>query len=410
MGKRRGKGEGSIRQRKDGRWEGSVTTGTTANGNPKRQFVYGKTRAEVAKRLNELLDRQHKGLLTDPNKTTVAEWLERWLENKTHLTEKSRNNYRQETSPIINMLGKLRLQDLRPAQIQDLYNSLASTPRKQRKAATHLKGALKDAVELQIIVRNPAEAVKVKAPRTEKGIKAWSREETAEFLRAARGEIARKPTGGKRAKGQPVEIIAVDPDNAEAVAYYPIFYLMLMTGLRRGEALGLSWNNVDFAEGTVRVTQTLSMVGEGSKTVLKEVKTPHSRRTIYVGHDVMTVLREHKAKQDAERLLMGSDWQDGHNLVFTTPLGTPVGPRNLDRSFKGLALNASVKPINLHGLRHTHASLALQRGVPVEVLSKRLGHARVDITLNLYRHVYDIEMREAALTFDDLIGRPRALN
>lgn len=407
---RRGRGEGTIRQRKNGRWEARITVGTTPDGKPNQRSVYGKTRAETAKKLNDLLAKRDKGMLSDPNKATVSEWLERWLKTKTHLAEKSRNNYRQEIEPIIETLGKVRLQSLKPTQIQDLYASLAATPRKQRKAATHLKAALKEAVQLRVIFWNPAEAVKVKSPRVEKGVKIWTREEAASFLKAARGELLRKPTGGKRAKGKPVEVLAIPADKAEPVAYYPIFYLMLMTGLRRGEALGLPWDNVDFTQGTIRVTQTLSNTGNGSQTKLKEVKTPRSRRTIYVSHDVMTLLSEHQIRQGADRALMGSDWQDQDNLVFTTSIGTPVGPRNLDRSLKGVSSTAGVRSINLHGLRHTHASLALQRGMPVEVVSQRLGHARVDITLNLYRHVYDSEMREAALSFDDLMGKARAVN
>ncbi|MDQ3458718.1 MAG: site-specific integrase [Deinococcota bacterium] len=405
---RRRRGEGTIRPRPDGRWEARVTVGYKPNGYPIQRSVYAKTEDEAIAKRAALITQHRQSRLTEPSKATVAEWLEHWLKSKTHLAEKSRNNYRQELQPVIDALGRVRLQALKPAQIQGILTSLASTPRKQGKAATHLRAALKEAVQLEVLVRNPAEAVKVRAPRVAKGIKAWSRDEASRFLQAARGELVRKATGGRATKGGPVEVIAVGPDDAEPASYYPIYFLLLLTGLRRGEALGLPWSAVDFEQGSLRVTQTLSITGKGSKTVLKEVKTPHSRRTLYVGRDVLSVLRERRERQEAERRFMGSGWQDRAGLVFTTPLGTPIGPRNLDRAFKGLVGIAGVKPISLHGLRHTHASLALQRGVPVEVLSKRLGHARVDITLNLYRHVYDAELREAALTFEELMGQPRA--
>lgn len=187
---------------------------------------------------------------------------------------------------------------------------------------------------------------------------------------------------------------------------------MLTLGLRRGEALGLPWNAVDLKSCTLRVKQALSPSGNGSRFVLKAVKTPSSRRTLYLSNDVRTLFEVHQQRQNTAREFMGSDWQE-NGLAFTTSLGTAISPRNALRSFKRIISKLPVAQIRMHDLRHTYASLALQRGVPIELVSERLGHARVDITLNIYRHLYDAERQAAALSLSDLLGRttlPQALN
>jgi integrase len=129
-----------------------------------------------------------------------------------------------------------------------------------------------------------------------------------------------------------------------------------------------------------------------------------------MSQDVLELLKHRGAHQADQRELMGSDWRDT-GLVFSTSLGTPIHPRNALRSFKRLIVPLDITPIRLHDLRHTHASLALQRGVPVEVVSERLGHARIDITLNTYRHLYDAERQAAALSLSDLLGgQQRVMN
>lgn len=291
MARRRGKNEGSIRQRKDGLWEGALTIGLTEKGNPKRRSVYGKTRAEVAKKLNELLLKHQQGSLPALDRVTVADYLARHLEGKTHIVQKTRSTYQQTINHILRTpIGDVRLQSLRPANVRDCYTALSNrglAPRSQRKAATFLCSALADAVHEEVITRNPALAVKVKAARVER-----------------------------------------------------------------------------------------------------------------------------KERQEADRAYLGDAWTDS-GLIFTTALGTVLHPRNLTRSFKRLLNDAKLREIRVHDLRHTYASLALQRGTPVEVVSERLGHSSVGFTLDTYRHLYEAERREAAVSLDDLLGvtaQPRAVN
>jgi len=125
---------------------------------------------------------------------------------------------------------------------------------------------------------------------------------------------------------------------------------------------------------------------------------------------VLTLLKVHKDRQAEQMQYLGEAWTDS-GLVFTTSIGTPIYPGNALRSLRRLCDDANVTKIRLHDLRHTYASLALQRGTPVELVSERLGHARVDITLNTYRHLYDAERQSAALSLTDLLGtRPRTVN
>lgn len=153
----------------------------------------------------------------------------------------------------------------------------------------------------------------------------------------------------------------------------------------------------------IRIRQALTVAGNGYTLHLKEVKTPNARRTLHVGRDVVRALKRRRERQEADRAVLGRLWP-GTTLVFTTSLGTPVAPRNLTRSFRRLAVLAGLSVIRLHDLRHPYASLALQRGLLAEVISERLGHARVGFTLDTYRHLYEAERREAALELEDLLG------
>lgn len=313
MAKRRGKNEGSIRQRPDGRWEGALTIGVTEKGNPKRRSVYGKTRSEVAKKLNALLTQQYSGLLTEPSKMTVAECVERWVSNKTNIDGDTRTKYRYEVKPVLSRIGHLKLQDLRTLHVRDAYTAMQGlSVRAQRKAALHLRGALKEAVHDGVLAKNFAEGVRVSAPRVEKVAQVWTPLEVQTFL-----------------------------TEAEDDPLYTLFYIMLTLGLRRGEALGLSWKNVDFANGSVSVRQSLVADIKNGARRLKEVKTPSSQRTLTLSHDVLTLLKVHKARQDAEQRDLGEGWTDS-GLVFTTSIGTPIYPGNALRSLRRLCVDAGV--------------------------------------------------------------------
>ncbi len=394
--KKRGNGEGTIRHRKDGRWEARITVAVTVDGKPKQRSFFGRTREEAATKLNDALHKQSQGLLTEPNRITVGEYLDSWLDSKRHLDSKTLSDYASGLEHVKSVLGGKKLQRLKPVDVRSLHTALADrglAPRSQRHDAMLLKAALKEAVALQLIARNPADALKVKLPRVERKAEAWTKEEAAQFMRAARGELIRARIGGPKNKGKQSKVIqASDPKPSQ---YYPVFYLMLALGLRRGEVLGLRWQDIDLEDGVLKVRQALTMGGKG-KARIKEVKTPASRRSLYLPHDVIAALREHQEKMTA---LFGT-----LEPVFVSTEGTFINPDNLGRRFKTLCRLAAVHTIRLHDLRHTYASLALQHGVQVELVSERLGHTSVGFTLDTYRHLYDAERREAALSLEDLFG------
>jgi integrase len=182
---------------------------------------------------------------------------------------------------------------------------------------------------------------------------------------------------------------------------YALWSVALGVGLRRGEALGLRWQDVDLDGGTLRVEQALQRTKGG--LVLGPTKTPRSRRTIPLPAVCVRALKIHRARQNVERLAVGDSWQDS-GLVFTSNVGTPVEPRNVNRSFTKLIEKAGVRPVRRHDLRHTCASLLLAQGVPLRVVMEVLGHSQIAVTANTYTHVLPTLQREAADLMDRALG------
>lgn len=363
------RGMGNVRRRKDGRWEASLTIGYTTRGNPKRvsrcTTKGNHTQREAEKLLNELIQGHNHGISTDINKVTVNQWLETWLQSKTGIEEATQKKYYDELRPIRETLGYYKLQKLKPATIRQAYNDIANngfSQRAQKKARTHLNAALKLAVVEEVIFRNPSEAVQVEKPRvsSERKAQAWTPSEVQSFIKVA-----------------------------ENHRLHNLFYMMLTLGLRCGEALGLMWEDIDVIESTIQIKRSYS--SNGSKMVMKSVKTSSSRRTLYLSNDLLLMLK-----------VMQKENNDG--LLFQSLNNTPINPSNLRRTFKKITANASVKEIRLHDLRHTYATLALQRGVQLEYVSQRLGHAKPSTTIDIYRHLYEPERKEAALSLTDLLG------
>jgi integrase len=181
---------------------------------------------------------------------------------------------------------------------------------------------------------------------------------------------------------------------------YALYAVAIGVGLRRSEALGLSWEDVDPMAGTVRVRSTLHRVG--GRLQLLPPKTRQSRRTVRLPDVCMAALVEHKKRQDAERELAGSLWRE-HGLVFTTRFGTPVEPTNVNRWFRELCERAGLPKVRLHDLRHTCASLLLAQGVAPRVVMEILGHSAIALTMNTYSHVLPVLEREAADRMNDLL-------
>lgn len=300
---------------------------------------------------------------------TVRAVAVRWLRSRSNLLPATVYKYERELEPLMELLGDTPASGLRPHQVRDAYATLSemgASVRTQKRAAMWLRASLRQAVHDEIIARSPAQGISVPSRRVEPVAQAWSADEVESFLMVARRD-----------------------------RLHALFYLLLSMGLRSGEALGLPWRNVDLERGWLTIAQAIRRPESGDAFEIAEVKTPHGRRTLRMPADVVAVLQDHRGGLDA-----------GAELVFTTRGGTWIHPSNVRRSLRRLAERAVVRPIRVHDLRHTHASLALRAGVPIEVVSRRLGHGSVAITLDLYRHVYEEELAAYNWTLDDLL-RPK---
>jgi integrase len=376
MAKRRGNGEGSIRKRKDGRWEGRYTVHTSEGR--RQKTVYGVTRKEVAEKLTEVMAARDKGVVLDAGKVTVAEHLERWLEDVVEPSASHRTystNAQQVRDHIAPTLGRIKLKDLRKAHIDRLYREKLDSglsPSTVRRVHAVLHKALEEAVKGDLIPRNPAtHANRPKVKQDE--IEPLDASQAAAFLKAAKG------------------------DRFEA-----LYILCLMCGLRQGEALALRWRDIDLDGGTLRVNLQLQRVRGGGGLQFSEPKNA-SRRTVGLPQRAVSALKSHRKRQLEEKLAAGSLYRD-EGLVFASGHGTPIDAQNVvNRYYKPLLKRAGLPPIRFHDLRHSCLSLLAQRGEPIRDLQALAGHATAAFTLQRYTHHYDASARRTAEAIDDIL-------
>jgi integrase len=383
---RRGNQEGSIYQRADGLWVGTVMLGRRADGKPDRPKVYGKTRSEVHKRLVALRRKAEEGLRADPRRERqkVADYLEDWLAaSHTSVRPQTWDRFRQIVSAhLVPTLGQQKLSSLRPETIQRLYADKIKAglaPNTVRKIHIVLHRALAMAVRWNYLPRNPAGAVDRPAVPSR----------DAPVLGPA--EVNRLiATSGAVGKGAGATTL----QGGAAWQWHMLWSVALHSGCREGELLGLKWSDLDFVRGTLTVRRTLISV-HAQAPRFGEPKSKTSRRTIWLPAEAIALLRAHRTRQ-AETRLANPYWAD-HDLVFSTHIGTPLIRRNVLRAFK-VALDRAGLPVSIrfHDLRHAHATLMLMAGVPLKVASGRLGHSGITITGDLYQHVASDMDRDAA--------------
>jgi integrase len=380
MAKRRGNGEGSIRKRKDGRWEARYSV-PTPDG-PKQKTVYGKTRKVVSEKLTEAMAGRDKGLVYDAGKLTVGEFLERWLEDVVKLSSSHRtySTHAQEVHDhVAPTLGRIKLRGLRKAHIDRLYREKLDSglsPSTVRRVHAVLHRALEEAVKGDLIPRNPAaHANKPKVKQEE--IEPLDASQAAAFLNTAKG------------------------DRFEA-----LYVLGLMCGLRQGEALGLKWSDIDLDSGTLRVSRQLQrMRRDGKKSGRLDFSEPKnaSRRTVGLPQRVVSALKSHRKRQLEEKLAAGPQYRD-EGLVFASGHGTPLDAQKVvNRYYKPLLERAGLPPIRFHDLRHSCLSLLAQHGEPIRDLQALAGHATAAFTLQRYTHHYDASAKRTAKAIDDIL-------
>ena len=368
----RGHGEGTIYHRQDGRWAASITLEPG-----KRKTFYGKTRKEIQEKLKIALREQQQGTLITTPEQTVKQFLDDWLENshKQNVRPRSHERYEQIVRlHILPYIGKVQLQKLAPQQLKKLYaDKLKEGLSAITVTAIHnlLHRALDDAVKWDLLARNVCD--RVSPPRKEhREITPLSVEQIHLLLEAARGH----------------------PQEA-------LFILALHTGMRRGELLGLKWQDISFTEGTLQVRRILNrvptkMVKEaGQRYIETEPKTKKSRRNIFLTESALDALKQHQSRQLEARLKAGAAWEH-HDYVFCTPLGKHLTPgHDALVQLKNLLAKAGLPAIRFHDLRHSSASLLLSLGVHPKVVQELLGHTQISMTMDIYSHALPTMQKEA---------------
>ena len=286
------------------------------------------------------------------------------------------SQYKQVTCQyIIPYLGHIKLRDLTPEYIQRMYNEMVKQGRGYRTIhLSHaiLHRALVHAVKLGLIFRNPDDATIPPKPK-KKEMQFLDETQVQRLLITAEGM-------GDR--------------------FYTLYYLAISTGMRLGELLGLKWDDVDLEQGICKVQRQLIKCEDGFE--FGAPKTKAGNRQIELGGKTIEVLKSHLQCQQTEKLIAGNSWKE-NNIVFPSTIGTPMNRSNLRKRFKTVLRNASLPSIRFHDLRHTAASLMLNNGIPIFIVSKRLGHAQPSITLDVYGHLIPSKQQEAAILMDQIL-------
>ena len=373
---RRAKGEGTVYKRPDDTWVAQVDLGWVG-GRRRRRTVYAKTERAVLAKRDEVRAQITKGVdLTAPPKT-LTQWLTEWL-----TTVKSSDGTGPATIArydqiarvhLIPQLGTVKLAALTPRHVQGLLLKLQGVAAPATIVKVHgvLRNALADAERMDLVSRNVAKAVR--PPRL-------SRTERRSLTPAEAGTLLSHLKG----------------DRLEAV-----FIVALSTGLRRGEVLGLRWQDVDLEGRVLFVRQALQRVDR----VLKMVppKTHRSSRPIPLPQFAVTAFSQQKVRQANDRRLVGRAWEDG-GLVFTTEIGTPLEPRNVNRRFYAARSAAGLEWVRLHDLRHAFATFLLDQGEGLRTVMDLLGHSTIRLTADTYGHVLPSRARKAADVIDKVLG------
>ncbi|KGP89661.1 integrase [Pontibacillus chungwhensis BH030062] len=365
--------KGSIKKnKKTGKWDFVIDIGKDSlTGNRKQKKRRGfKTRKEAERALNTLLHELNEGTFIEPSKQTYGKYLDTWMSSKRH--DLSLQTYKLYTSYIsshINpILGKLKLSDLNTYHIQHFVNELRGkglSDSTVKRIFNVVNTSLNNAKKLEMIKKNPANNLEKPKVNT-KDIAIWDHDEISLFL--------------KTAKKSP---------------YYIVFLLSITTGMRQGELLGLRFKDVDFENKCLYIRQTLNHDGSGFK---EGAKSKAGYRSVGVDSTTLSALEIQRVNNNTNKLKHAGEYED-YDLVACTKKGRSINPRNLIRTFYNLTSKANLPKIRFHDLRHTHASLMLQQGENVKIISERLGHSSVKVTLDIYSHVLPNMQNEASDRF-----------
>ena len=395
---RAAQGSGTIRQRADGTWEARFVVGhDPGTGKPVRKSVYAKTQKEVRQKLAQAVAAVDNKSYREPCKMTLGEWLDIWVDTylkdvKPRTLKIYQDDIRLHIKPY---LAAVKLNELDTHTVQRFFNTLLRSgkrvPKRDKEGKivkkdgktvyegaplssktvknVHgvLHGALRQAVVNRYIPINPADGDFCKLPKIQKQeIKPLDEVQIADFLKAIHGD-----------------------------RFEELFLVTLFTGLRQGEVLGLTWDCVDFDNGTLLVNKQMQLHQEQGIKAYQLVPTKNSKsRTITAAPSVMSLLKRRRAIQAQQHLEAGPLWQ-GSDLVFTDELGRHLTKSSVYRSFKKIVAAIGRPDARFHDLRHSYAVAAIRSGDDIKTVQGNLGHATAAFTLDVYGHVTD-QMKQAS--------------
>ena len=373
--------KGHIRRRGKKSWAVILDLGRDETGKRKQKWhtVRG-TKKDAEAELVRLIHELGTGEYVEPSKMLVREYLERWLKDYAgqSVSPKTLERYRQIIDGNITpAVGGYALSKLKPLHIQSFYTDSLTSGRKDGKGGLSaqtvlhfhriLHRAMGQAVKWQLLGRNPVDAVEPPRPERKEMV-ALDDAETAQLLKVLNGSIL----------------------------YMPVT-IAVTTGMRRGELLALRWRNVDLKNGQITINQALEQTKDGVR--FKTPKTDRSRRGVALPSFVVDILKAHKKEQAETRLKLGSAYQN-NDLVFPRPDGTVWPPDSFSTAFAAFVRRSKLPQVRLHDLRHSHATQLLLQGVHPKIVSERLGHSKVGITLDTYSHVLPGMQEDAAEKID----------
>lgn len=371
--RKRGNGEGSIQQRKDGTWSAVITLGVDpATGKQLRRTRRAPTRTAATKALKELQEQY--AHLDTATPQTVADYLHRWLRSaKDTIRPRTYESYEGTLRRhVLPYLGSRQLDTLKPMHLQGLFDHLAQTvsPKTANSVRTVLNVALNEAVRWQVLGRNPIDGTRKK--------KTSPREATIWTPSQIRS------------------VVEVAKDHR----LFAFFYLVFTTGLRHGELAGLTWEDVE--ADAIIVRRAVST--RSGHVVESEPKSASGRRVVPIDTTTREVLAAHAARQRSELTELGLAEDQVPARVFTNRLGATLDASNVTKIWHAIQDRAGVPRARLHDVRHMHLSLLVANGVDIRTVADRAGHSDTVLTMRLYAHALEAQRKRAAIPLEDLLG------
>lgn len=380
MAKRRANGEGSIRKRSDGRWEGRYTAGRNPEtGKVIYKNVLGKTQAEVKAKLKVAIEESANLDMLKAEQYTTGQWMDVWFENcaKIKVRPSSHQTYRGYIDNHIKPnIGDVPLDKLSSLHLQKLYKKLLAGGRvEQVESKGQPKGlSAKTVRNINQVISSAMDFAK-----------------DQKFISSNPTDSCALPKlEHKEMKTLPVEQLTSFLREAKESGVFELYYIELATGLRRGELLGLKWEDIDLAQGSLRVQRQIARIN--GEVIEAPLKTKNAYRTLPLSTDAVDVLREQRKKSGSSP------------YVFPSPTGGPISPDSVLHMLHRVLKRAGLSKVRFHDLRHTFATLALQNGVDIKTVSGMLGHYSAGFTLDTYTHVTTSAKKEAANTMGSILS------